>query len=112
MNVVVFRSEEENARAAARLIIDRGIEAVRERGLFHVALSGGSTPVRIFKALLADPIFAALVPKTPPPLPGERSADLPPVADYLVPRTGEKIRFRRVEADGNLREHANDALRR
>ena len=44
----------------------------------------------------------ALVPKTPPPLPGERSADLPPVADYLVPRTGEKIRFRRVEADGSV----------
>lgn len=64
MNVVVFRSEEENARAAARLIIERGIEAVRERGIFHIALSGGSTPVRIYKALLADPIFAALVPKT------------------------------------------------
>lgn len=64
MNVVVFRSEEENARAAARLIIERGIEALRERGIFHIALSGGSTPVRIYKALLADPIFAALVPKT------------------------------------------------
>lgn len=64
MNVVVFHSEEENARAAARLIIDRGIESVRERGIFHIALSGGSTPVRIYKALLADPIFAALVPKT------------------------------------------------
>lgn len=44
----------------------------------------------------------ALVPKTPTPLPGERPADMPPVADYLVPRTGEKIRFRRVEADGSV----------
>lgn len=44
----------------------------------------------------------ALVPKTPPALPGERPADLPPAADYLVPRTGEKIRFRRVEADGSV----------
>lgn len=44
----------------------------------------------------------ALIPKTPPPLPGERPHDLPPVADYLVPRTGEKIRFRRVEADGSV----------
>lgn len=44
----------------------------------------------------------ALVPKTPPPLPGERPPELPAVADYLVPRTGEKIRFRRVEADGSV----------
>jgi hypothetical protein len=44
----------------------------------------------------------ALVPKTPPPLPGERPPGMLPVADYLVPRTGEKIRFRRVEADGSV----------
>jgi len=44
----------------------------------------------------------ALVPKTPPPLPGERLPGMLPVADYLVPRTGEKIRFRRVEADGSV----------
>ncbi|AHF94672.1 hypothetical protein OPIT5_23265 [Opitutaceae bacterium TAV5] len=44
----------------------------------------------------------ALLPKTPPPLPSERPAGMPPVADYLVPRTGEKIRFRRVEADGSV----------
>jgi hypothetical protein len=45
---------------------------------------------------------SALVPKTPPPLPGERPANLPPMADYLVHRTGEKIRFRRVESDGSV----------
>ncbi len=45
---------------------------------------------------------SALVPKTPPPLPGERPPNQPPVADYLVPRTGEKIRFRRVEANGSV----------
>ncbi len=44
----------------------------------------------------------ALVPKTPPPLPSERPPGMLPVADYLVPRTGEKIRFRRVEADGSV----------
>lgn len=44
----------------------------------------------------------ALVPKTPTPLPGERPPGMLPVADYLVPRTGEKIRFRRVEADGSV----------
>ena len=31
----------------------------------------------------------------PPPLPGERSSDAP-VADYLVPHTGEKIRFQQL----------------
>jgi hypothetical protein len=44
----------------------------------------------------------ALVPKTPTPLPGERPPGMLPVSDYLVPRTGEKIRFRRVEADGSV----------
>ena len=45
---------------------------------------------------------SALLTKTPPPLPSERLPGLSPVADYLVPRTGEKIRFRRVEADGSI----------
>ncbi|MYF79700.1 MAG: hypothetical protein F4180_07595 [Chloroflexi bacterium] len=35
----------------------------------------------------------------PPPLPGERSSDAP-VADYLVPRTGEKIRFQQLTETG------------
>ena len=35
----------------------------------------------------------------PPPLPGERSSDVP-VADYLVPRTGERIRFQQPHRDG------------
>lgn len=45
---------------------------------------------------------SVLAPKGPPPLPAERPADLPAVADYLVSRTGEKIRFRRVNADGTV----------
>jgi hypothetical protein len=44
----------------------------------------------------------ALRPSEPPPLPQDRPRDLPPLADYLVPRTGERIRFRRVEADGSI----------
>lgn len=44
---------------------------------------------------------SSLAPKGPPPLPQERSADLAPVADYLVPRTGEKIRYRRIDEYGN-----------
>ena len=37
----------------------------------------------------------------PPPLPGERRAATP-VADYLVPRTGEKIRFQRLSEAGEV----------
>ncbi|MFH1116434.1 MAG: hypothetical protein V1792_21175, partial [Pseudomonadota bacterium] len=36
-----------------------------------------------------------------PPLPEERTDDRP-VADYLVPRTGEKIRFQRITDEGQL----------
>ena len=38
---------------------------------------------------------SSLLAAEPPPLPGERSSDVP-VADYLVPRTGEKIRYQRL----------------
>jgi len=44
---------------------------------------------------------SSLAGKGPPPLPQDRPADLPPVADYLVPRTGEKIRYRRIDEYGN-----------
>lgn len=44
---------------------------------------------------------SSLASKGPPPLPQERPADLPPMADYLVPRTGEKIRYRRIDEYGN-----------
>ena len=37
----------------------------------------------------------------PPPLPGERSSDVP-VADYLVPRTGERIRFQQLTKTGEI----------
>ncbi len=44
---------------------------------------------------------SALAPTAPPPLPDERTSDVP-VADYLVPRTGERIRYQRVTDDGQL----------
>ena len=37
----------------------------------------------------------------PPPLPGERSSEVP-VADYLVPHTGEKIRFQQLTEVANI----------
>jgi hypothetical protein len=46
---------------------------------------------------------SALQPKAPPPLPGQREND-EPVADYLVPRTGEHIRYRRLTDEGQVEE--------
>ena len=53
---------------------------------------------RLWLQMHAD---SSLCASEPPPLPGERSADLP-VADYLVPRTGEKIRFRQLTETGEM----------
>jgi hypothetical protein len=44
---------------------------------------------------------SALAPQGPPPLPEDRASD-EPVADYLVPRTGEKIRYRRLSETGEV----------
>lgn len=46
---------------------------------------------------------SALQPKAPPPLPGQRESN-EPVADYLVPRTGERIRYQRLTEDGQVEE--------
>ena len=66
------------------------------------------TPAWIVKALVDNTLGrlwlqmhpdSSLRASEPPPLPGERSADAP-VADYLVPGTGEKIRFQRLTETG------------
>lgn len=43
------------ASAAARLFVDAAQQAVRERGRFFVALSGGSTPRALYQMLAAPP---------------------------------------------------------
>jgi hypothetical protein len=45
---------------------------------------------------------SALKATGPVPLPHERPADYPALADYLIPRTGEKIRFRLVDENGEI----------
>lgn len=45
-----------------------------------------------------------LKPAESPSLPQDRPPGLPPLADYLVPRTGERIGFHRVETDGSVSE--------
>ncbi|HEY2289828.1 MAG TPA: hypothetical protein VGM86_03915 [Thermoanaerobaculia bacterium] len=46
---------------------------------------------------------SALAPQGPPPLPEDRVSD-EPAADYLVPRTGEKIRYRRLSEAGEVED--------
>jgi hypothetical protein len=68
------------------------------------------TPSWVVKALVDNTLGrlwlqmhpdSKLAPKRPPPLPGER-IDGDPVADYLVPRTGEKIRYQRLTETGEV----------
>ena len=68
------------------------------------------TPSWVVKALVDNTLGrlwlqmhpdSALQPKAPPPMPSDRSSE-GPVADYLVPRTGERIRYQRVTDDGQV----------
>jgi 6-phosphogluconolactonase len=54
MNLQIFADSKELARGAAEHFVARSNEAVERRGLFTVALSGGSTPKLLYQ-LLADP---------------------------------------------------------
>jgi 6-phosphogluconolactonase len=58
--VLIHDDAEAVARAAARRFVEIADEATRARGRFSVALSGGSTPRRIYE-LLAGEEFAARV---------------------------------------------------
>jgi len=56
----VLPSADLAALASARQFVALGQAAIRERGRFLVALSGGSTPERMYRLLAADPLAAAL----------------------------------------------------
>src|SRR5712671_3237925 len=53
--LVPFPDAEELARAAAREFVRAARAAIRARGIFTTALSGGSTPKRLFQLLAAGP---------------------------------------------------------
>jgi 6-phosphogluconolactonase len=53
VNLVVTRDAEDVARTACRFVLDRSHEAVARDGQFRIALSGGSTPRRLYR-MLAD----------------------------------------------------------
>ena len=60
LEIVRFENSEAVAQAGARLFRDKAIKAIEEKGAFRVALSGGSTPKRMF-AILAEAPFAAQI---------------------------------------------------
>lgn len=53
-DVQVFDDAESVARAAAEEFVRLSLEAVEERGAFSVALSGGTTPRRVYELLASD----------------------------------------------------------
>jgi len=59
--VTVFPSAAALAEGVAELFAVRAAEAVEERGRFHVALAGGTTPLAAYRRLAASP-WADLVP--------------------------------------------------
>ncbi len=50
----IFDTPDALAQAAAEDCANLAAEAIRQQGLFHMALSGGSTPKRLFHALARD----------------------------------------------------------
>ena len=54
MNVLVYESPAELARAAARDFVAKAEAAISERGRFAVALAGGSTPKATYEILARD----------------------------------------------------------
>lgn len=50
------------AKRAAQEFIQAAAAAVRERGAFHVALAGGSTPKALYQLLATDPVLRSQVP--------------------------------------------------
>src|SRR5947209_1865485 len=53
-NIRVLEDPEQVAREAAGLFVRLSVEAVSTRGAFSVALSGGSTPRRVYELLASD----------------------------------------------------------
>ena len=54
LNLFVFDDAESVARAAAARIAELARESIRARGLYTVALSGGSTPRRVYELLAGE----------------------------------------------------------
>ena len=54
--IQIFANAQELARAAAEYFVARSAEAVAQKGLFTVALSGGSTPKLLYEQLVDEQV--------------------------------------------------------
>lgn len=54
--VLVHRDAESLVQGVAKLFLRSGLDAVRERGVFAVVLSGGSTPRPLYRRLAGEPL--------------------------------------------------------
>jgi len=54
--VQIFQDANELSRAAAEFFVTLAMQAIRERGRFLVALSGGSTPTGLYRLLTRQPM--------------------------------------------------------
>ena len=54
--VRIFKDAVELSRAAADLFVTLAVQSIRERGRFLAALSGGSTPMALYRLLVREPI--------------------------------------------------------
>ena len=53
----VYPDADALAKAAAADLLQRAQQSVAERGLFTLALAGGSTPRKLYSLLASDPAF-------------------------------------------------------
>jgi 6-phosphogluconolactonase len=54
--VRIFKDSDELSRVAADMFVTLATQAIRERGRFIVALSGGSTPTALYRLLAREPL--------------------------------------------------------
>jgi 6-phosphogluconolactonase len=59
-NILVFPDTQSLERSAAERFVERARASIADHGVFTVALSGGSTPKRLFALLAADPYRSQL----------------------------------------------------
>jgi len=56
----VFKNIDELSAAAAQLFAETAAQAIRERGRFLVALSGGNTPMALYRLLAKEPYHSSI----------------------------------------------------
>lgn len=88
-SVVVYPTVDEVYDKLANALIDAAKEAVTNRGAFHLALSGGSTPKRFYELLVIDPRYRGL--------PWERT-HLWIVDERRVPEDDERNNWRMIRS--------------